>query len=87
MREGAALCLYRGGPLLRCGRLSAMDRSELPVPRQGYARCAHCQHVFLVGMLWFEFERLWCPWCLEKRPGTPHGQADAASCECQLLAR
>jgi len=38
-------------------------------------------------MLLLASTRLWCPWCLERRPGTPHGKADAAACDCRLLTR
>jgi hypothetical protein len=81
------MCGGGGGPRLFCGKLAAMEGSDLPAPRPGYAHCVRCRHIFLLGMLWYEFSQLWCPWCLEKRPGTPHGKEDAASCECQLLAR
>jgi hypothetical protein len=52
-----------------------------------YVRCVRCRHLFLVHMLRIAFSRFWCPWCLEQRPGTPHGVADAADCECRRLIR
>lgn len=64
-----------------------MNGSTLPTPLPGYARCVRCYHLFLAGLLRLEFSQLWCPWCLEQRPGTPHGKQDAASCECRLLGR
>ncbi len=69
------------------GSLATMDKPSLPTPDPGYARCVRCRHIFILGMLRYEFTQLWCPWCLEQRPGTPHGHEDAASCACRLLAR
>jgi hypothetical protein len=95
MKEGAALSLPWGWAAWRLlhvaaqcsGRLTAMDESTLPTLRPGYARCVRRLHSLLIGMLRYEFSQLGCPWCLEKRTGTPHGKVDAASCECRLLAR
>ena len=64
-----------------------MAEPSLPLLRPGYARCVRCRHIFLVDMLRLAFTQLWCPWCLENRPGTPHGQAEAATCDCRFLAR
>ncbi|WP_224371876.1 hypothetical protein [Hyalangium versicolor] len=55
--------------------------------RLGYARCVSCFPIFLESMLRREHSQLWCPWCLEPRLGTPHGTADAASCECRWLTQ
>ncbi len=63
-----------------------MAEPPLPPPRPGYARCVRCLHIFLLHMLWLAGTQLVCPWCLENRPGTPHGKVNPASCECQLLA-
>jgi len=63
-----------------------MEAFALPTPRPGYDRCVRCLHLFLIPMLRQEFGQPCCPWCLEKREGTPHGTVDAASCECRLLA-
>lgn len=64
-----------------------MSTFPLPVLFPGYARCVGCQHIFLEVMLLPACDQLWCPWCLEQRPGTPHGVVDAAACECRRLAR
>lgn len=63
-----------------------MPQSLLPSPRPGYARCVLCLHIFLIHMLRFDGKLLACPWCMENRPGTPHGKVNPASCECRLLA-
>jgi hypothetical protein len=62
-----------------------MAAAAMATPRPGYARCVRCLHIFLESMLQLSFTLLWCPWCLEQRPGAPHGTADAASCECRWL--
>ena len=64
-----------------------MSDAPLPALFPGYARCVRCQHIFLENMLRSAFHQLWCPWCLEQRPGTPHGVVEAAQCECRRLAR
>ena len=64
-----------------------MEKAHLGALVLGYARCVRCHHVFMLHMLRLAFTRLWCPWCLEKRPGTPHGVVDAAACDCRRLIR
>jgi hypothetical protein len=64
-----------------------MAESTLSPLRPGYARCVRCHHIFLEHMLRLAFTQFWCPWCLENRPGTPHGVADVAACGCRFLVR